>query len=71
MILANLSATDCTDSTELMLSTDTKYKMIVSHIVQYKAAVEVAPDAAAAANAVTDSDAMGSAFSFLMLQGSG
>ena len=35
--------------------------MIVSHIVQYKAAVEVAPDAAAAASAVTDSDAMGSA----------
>ena len=35
--------------------------MIVSHIVQYKAAVEVALDAVAAASAVTDSDAMGSA----------
>ena len=44
-----------------MLSTDTMYKMIASHIVQYKAAVEVAPDAAAATNAVADSDAMGSA----------
>ena len=30
--------------------------MIVSHIVQCKAAVQVAPDAAVAANTVTDSD---------------
>ena len=60
-IPANSSAADCDDFAELELWTDTKYKMIVSHIVQCKAAVQVAPDAAAAANTVTAMDAVAGA----------
>ena len=66
-IPANSSAAGCDDFAELKLWTDTKCKMIASHIVQCKAAVQVAPDAAAAANTVTSMDAVADATAATLL----